>query len=547
MRVWHRRTCDPVLASGDFEPGKALGAVNGTEYDYVVVGGGTAGCVLAARLAADPGTRVLLLEAGPDGRGISQITDPALWPKLHKSSLDWGCDYTPSPHVADRAIPIPRGRVLGGCGVINAMTWYRGHPADYDAWERAGATGWNHRTLLPYFRKAEDWEDGPSEFRGAGGPLRIERPKAPHPVALAMLEGAAELGLPKLDDPNGRDNLGAALANLTVTGGRRHSVADGYLADPPANLTVLTCSPAVRLGFTGSRCESVFHVVRGALRETRARREVILALGAIGTPQLLIRSGVGDPAELRRLDVGVRAALHGVGRNLRDHPLVKGMNFRATRRIGLVRDNGGGAVLNWRSSRSSRPDLHAFVVQGRHADQAEVTRYGLNGLGDVFAISPALTVPRSVGYLRMRSLDPDDTEIQPNFLAEPADTEALAEAMDLIMELAGTQAYRDLIAGPVMPPRRLPHKDKVRFIREHCSTFFHPCGTAAMGVGPDAVVDPALRVIGVSGLRVADASVIPVIPSCNTQAPVVAIAERAADLILGVGHGQDGIRACASR
>ena len=524
-------------------------ASGAAEYDYVVVGGGTAGCVLAARLAAAGDVTVLLIEAGPDGRGVAQIPDPALWGSLRKTSLDWGYDYAPSAHVAGRAIALPRGRVLGGCSTTGAMQWDRGHPGDYDAWERAGAAGWNYQALLPYFRRAEDWEGGASALRGEGGPMRVERPRDPHPVAVAMLDGAAELGLPVLDDANGADNRGAALANLNVAAGRRHSVVDGYLAGHHAGagradrvpslpgLTVLTGSMAVRLCFTGDRCDAVVHTVRGAARVTRARREVIVALGAIGTPRLLIRSGIGDPAELRRLGVPVRAALPGVGRNLQDHPVLAGLHFRARRRIGLVRDNGGGAVLNWCSSRAARPDLHAFVVQGRHTDPTGAARYKLNGGGDIFAIAPALIGSRSTGYLRVRSLagdgdgGGDEVEIQPNFLAEPADTQALAESMDLIMDLAGTRAYRALIDAPVMPPARLAGADKVRFIREHCAALCHPCGTAAMGTGPGAVVDPALRVIGIGGLRIADASVIPVIPRCDIQAPVIAIAERAADLI----------------
>jgi choline dehydrogenase len=504
------------------------------EYDYVIVGGGTAGCVLAARLAAFRDVTVLLIEAGPDGRGVAQIPDPALWTALQGSSMDWGYAYAPSAHAGDRRIPLPRGRVLGGCSAVNAMQWYRGHPDDYDAWERAGAAGWNYQALLPYFRRAEDWEGGASPLRGAGGPMRVERPRDPHPIAVAMLDGAAELGLPVLDDVNGGHNYGAALANLNVTAGRRHSVADGYLAAHGANLTVLTCSMAVRLCFSGNRCESVLHVVRGTPRVTRARREVIVALGAIGTPLLLIRSGIGDPADLARLGIPVRAALPGVGRNLQDHPVLAGMNFRARRRLGLVRDNGGGAVLNWSSSGAPRPDLHAFVVQGWHAAPAAAARNGLTGSGDIFAISPALMGSHSIGDLRVHSISPSDSggvEIQPNLLAEPADAQALAEAMDLIMDLAGTSAYRALIDAPVMPPARLARDDKARFVREHCASFCHPCGTAAMGTGPGAVTDPALRVIGTEGLRIADASVIPVIPGCDIQAPVIAVAERAADLI----------------
>ena len=528
-------------------------------YDYVIVGGGSAGSVVASRLAAaQPSAAVLLIEAGSDGRGVAQIVDPPQWTKLDGTALDWGYRYTPGAPVAGRSVPVPRGRVLGGCSATNAMQWFRGHADDYDAWERAGAAGWNYAALLPYFRRSEAWEGGPSAQRGGDGPMRVTRPRDPHPVASAMVEGAAELGLAKLDDPNSGDTEGATLANLNIAEGRRFSVVDGYLPHwapppapgqvpvgawtspppPPPNLTVLTGSPAVRLGFgsgpDGPRCDSVHHLVRGTLRRTRASAGVILALGTFGTPELLVRSGIGDPAALRALGLPVTAALPGVGRNLQDHPLLMGMNFRARRRLGLPRDNGGGALMNWRSSRASRPDLHAFVVQGRHAYPDAAARYRLGGDPSVFAISPGLMGSVSKGCLTVRDATrtgPDAVEIDSGFLTERADVDALVEAMDTISELAATAAYAGLIDQPLMPPGRLSRADKEAFVRQNIATFNHPCGTAAMGTGPDAVVDPGLRVIGVDGLRVVDASVIPVIPTGNTQAAVIAVAERAADLI----------------
>jgi choline dehydrogenase len=530
---------------------------DGADYDYVIVGGGAAGCVVASRLAAAlPGATVLLIEAGPDGRGVIQMAEPSLWPGLLGSSLDWGYWYAPSPAVGGRAIAIPRGKVLGGCSAINAMQWYRGHPADYDAWQAAGATGWDYASLLPYFRRSEDWEGGASAHRGAGGPMRVARPDRPHPLAVAMADGAAELGLPRLSDLNSGDTHGVAFANLNITQGRRFSVVDGYLPAwapplshgqvpvgawlprpaPPPNLTVRTGSPALRLGFDGrSRCTSVFHVADGVLRETRAAREVILALGAFGTPELLIRSGIGDPAALRRLGVPVVCALTGVGRNLQDHPFVPGIHFRARRRLGMPHGNGGGAVISWCSSAAARPDLHAFLTLGVQAAAADALRDGLY-TGDVFTISPALMRPRGTGSLTVRSVaasGPRAVEIRSGFLTEQADVTALSEAIDFVMDLAETRACAGLVDKPVTPPARLAPAEKAAFVRMSCSTLFHPCGTAAMGAGPDAVVDPSLLVYGVTGLRVVDASVIPVIPSCNPQAPVIAVAERAADLILG--------------
>jgi choline dehydrogenase len=525
-------------------------------YDYVIVGGGSAGSVVASRLAsAQPDAAVLLIEAGPDGRGVVQIVDPPQWTKLRGTALDWGYSYLPNEDLAGRAIPIARGKVLGGCGATGAMQWFRGHPDDYDAWERAGATGWNYTTLLPYFRCSEDWEGGASAHRGGGGPMRVTRPADPHPVASALVEAAAELGQAKLDDPNSGETCGATLANLNIAEGRRFSVVDGYLpawAPPPApgqvpvgawaqapapppNLTVLTGSTATRLVFgPDRRCESVLHTVRGTLRRTRARAGVVLALGAFGTPELLIRSGIGDPAALRALGVDVVAALPGVGRNLQDHPLLTGMNFRARHRLGITRDNGGGAIMNWCSSRARRPDLHAFVVQGPHVYPGSAVASSLAGAPDIFAISPGLMGSTSKGRLRVRGATetgPAAVEIDSGFLRERRDMDALVEAMDMIMDLAATSAYADLVDKPLMPSARLSRADKEAFVRENCSTFFHPCGTAAMGTGADAVVDPRLNVIGVTGLRIADASVIPVIPAGNIQAAVIAIAERAADLI----------------
>jgi choline dehydrogenase len=505
------------------------------EYDFVVVGGGSGGSVVARRLVERTNATVLLIEAGPSDIGVAAIDDAARWTALLRGVYDWGYDYAPSPYANGRIIGIPRGRVLGGSSSINAMIWYRGHPSDYDAWEAAGAAGWNFSAVLPYFKRAEDWEGGATRWRGAGGPLRIERPRDPHPIARALLEAAASLGVPVIDDMNAATNEGATLANLNACAGVRWSVARGYLRPimGRANLTVLTNSLATKLGFAGGRCVSVTHLVDGTARVTQAAREVVLCAGAIDTPRMLMMSGIGDPAELKRLDVPTVHALAGVGQNLQDHPLLMGVNFAAREPLGPVRDNGGGAIVNWKSTPGlPGPDLHAFVVQGAHAGSDVAREFVLPR--DCFAISPGLMRSKSRGHLRLLSAAPGGgIEIQPNFLHEPSDLQALVTGVEFCMELAATPACAPFVARPVSPDRRLSRREREAFVRQACDTFFHTCGTCAMGTGEWAVVDPLLRVRGVDGLRIADASIIPIIPSCNTNAPVVMIAERAADFILG--------------
>jgi choline dehydrogenase len=532
------------------------------EYDYIVVGGGSAGCVMARRLAEDRDVSVLLVESGPPSAGVAELLSAGAWVSLLGGRYDWGHEYGATALTANRPVPIPRGRVLGGSSSINAMLWYRGNPDDYDAWEKAGATGWNYRTLLPYFKKSEDWEGGETAFRGAGGPMRIERPRDPHPIAEALLTGAAELGLPVIDDANAEDNEGATLVNLNATAAAaqsdatsphesagvsgamsRWSTVRGYL-EPAAdwtNLAILTDSHVQRLIFDGERCVGIEHLVGaehlvgGAPVRTHATRGVILAAGAIETPRLLMLSGIGDADELAALGIRVRIDLAGVGKNLQDHPLLMGMAFRADAPLGPTLHNGGGSMLNWKSSMArGKADLHAFVVQG-----ASVTPEAAGGAdldGPVFSLNPGLMDSRSVGSLRLRSADPHAAlDIQPNYLAEPSDMQALIESMDMIFAIAETSGYRSLGAAAAVPRRGMSRDEKIAFVRASCSTFFHTCGSAAMGTDASAVVSPQLAVYGARGLWVADASVIPVIPTSNTQAPVIAIAERAAELVLAAG------------
>lgn len=493
--------------------------------DFVVVGAGSAGCAIARRLV-EAGAEVALVEAGPDGRGAEALADPTRWTGLAGGPFDWGLTYAPHPATLDRLIPLPRGRVLGGSGQTNAMMWYRGHPADYDRWEALGCPGWSWADCLPAFRAAEARIGGDPALRGAAGPLRVGPPADPHPLALALIAAARQHGLPLIDDPNGARNEGAALADLNIHAGRRWGPVEGYL-DPvrgAANLRLHLQTRVLRLVTAGDRAAGV-ETDRGMVQ---ARRGVVLAAGAIGTPHLLMLSGLGPAEMLRAQGIPVRVDAPGVGADLQDHPLVRAVNFPLRRPLPPPRDNGGGSILNWRSADAARPDLHAFPVAGRSATPALIAHHGLPETG-LAALATGLMGSRSRGRLRLASADPAvPPRIEPGFLTHPSDLPRLVEGVRTVIEIARRPALATLLGPPVAPD----DDDLATFVRRACSTFFHPCGTARMGIDDDAPVTPRLRFKGIGALWVADASVIPEIPSCNTHAPVTMIGERAAGFIL---------------
>jgi len=502
-------------------------------FDLIVVGGGSAGCVVAARTSEDPHRKVLLLEAGPSDEGVASIANPLIWFTNMGSQYDWQYQYTPHEATRGRHLNIPRGKVLGGSSSINALIWVRGAPSDYDAWAQQGAPGWSWSQVLPYFKKAEDWQLGATELRGAGGPLRCELPESPHAIASGLVEAARSLGLPSVEDVNGPTFAGGSLANLNIKDGTRHNTARAYLrpAMSRGNLTVLPGTQALRLIFEGKRCVGVETDAAGTRRTFRARQEVILSAGAIDTPRLLLLSGVGNATALRSLGIPVVAELKGVGRNLHDHPLLMGVNFEALNPVPPHRNNCGGSQVLWKSqSGLNVPDIMVVPIQVPYASPEVSALFPMPK--NAFALTPGLLQPESRGQLRLLSAMPNGPlEIQPNFLTERADLEALMRAVGFCLDLGAQPVFRPLVTRPASPSRRLEAQELEEFVRLSCSSYFHPVGTCRIGSDSLAVVDPQLRVHGLSRLRIADASVMPRIPSSNTHAPSVMIGERAADFI----------------
>jgi choline dehydrogenase len=490
--------------------------------------------VVARRLLDGTDATVLLLEAGGSDEGVNSISSPPQWLENIGSAHDWAYRYEPSPHVAHRSIPLPLGKVLGGSGSINGMVWARGHRADYDAWAEAGNAGWDFHSVLPLFKKSEDWEGGASAFRGADGPIRVKRAKNLHPVAAALIDAGRSYGMPYLDDINVPEPEGVGPMNLNVRDGTRRSPARAYLRPVMGhqNLTVLTEAQAVQLTLCGTRCTGLDFLLGGQLHSVRASREVILCAGAIHTPRLLLLSGVGPHADLEQLGIETVIDLPGVGRNLQDHILLPGLCFEAKHPLPPPNDNLFSSTFFWKSrSGIGRPDLMFLSVQVPFVSDEIRARHPIPP--NAFGIVPGLVRVRSRGYLRMKTAKYNGPlEIQPNFLSEQADVDALAAGVELGLDIASQPAFRDLIKRWVAPPRRMSRAGTVAFVRQSCSTYFHPVGTCAMGSGRGAVVDAGLRVRGALGLRVADASVMPTIPSANTHAAVVMIGEFASRLML---------------
>lgn len=530
------------------------------EFDYVIVGAGTAGCVLAARLSEDPDVSVCLLEAGPrDIHPFIQV--PALvGAAIGRPQLNWGFSTEPQPHLAGRRIPLPRGRVVGGSGSINGMAYFRGQPLDYQDWVAAGCEGWSWAEVLPYFIRSETNPDYSSPFHGKDGPINVRHIRRPNKLNHAFLDAFAALGeYPACADLNGPHPEGYGLRQGTIREGRRDSTANAYLrpALGRSNLRLFPDAPVARILLEGSAATGV-ELHPGATsvlpRQLRARREVLLCAGAVQSPQVLMLSGIGDPAELARHGIDVRHALPGVGGNYHDHLAISVLMETAnTLSYGLSLRTAHRALWNglqyalWRDGplASNLFESTAFIRSGSEADRPDLqivfqpARRNRNTfplpLGHGFAISSVGLYPKSRGRVLLHSADPlAAPRVEANFLADPDDLKPLVKGLRLARRLFAADSFRRFNAREVAPgPGTTDDAGLIDYIRRVAATAHHPVGTCRMGVDAAAVVDPQLRVHGIARLRVVDAAVFPHVVGGNTNAPVVMVAEKGADLIRG--------------
>jgi choline dehydrogenase len=527
------------------------------DFDYVIVGAGSAGCVLANRLSADERNRVLLLEAGPPDT-YPWIHIPIGYAKtMFHPVLNWGFYTEPEPTMNGRKVYWPRGRTLGGSSAINGLISIRGQAEDYDAWASAGNPGWSFADVLPWFRKLEHNARGASEWHGADGPLWASDIETPHPLVEAMIAGAEEIGIPRNDDFNGARQEGAGYYQLTTRRGRRCSTAVAYLrpAHGRANLRVETNAHATRVLLEGRRARGVTYRQNGIERTANANREVILSAGALQSPQLLQLSGIGPADLLQAFGIPVQHALAGVGENLQDH-LQARVIFRCTQpittndalrtlagklRIGfdyVVRRRGPmavginqGGIFARAMPNATRPDVQ-FHFATLSSDMAGSPVHSFSG----FTMSVCQLRPTSRGHVRIKSTDPlAAPAMQPHYLSTDEDRATIVAAMRLARKLAQSQAMRSYVESEYRPgPDAQTDEELLEFAKNTAGTIFHPSGTTKMGPATDpmAVVDAKLRVHGVERLRVVDCGVMPTLVSGNTNVPVVMIAERASQLIL---------------
>jgi choline dehydrogenase len=526
-------------------------------FDHVVVGGGTAGCALAARLSEDAGRTVCLLEAGGSGRNLFVDVPGTIVMAQRSAALNWRFQSVPQRELHGRRISVPRGKGLGGSALINGMVYFRGHPRDYDAWAAAGAVGWSYREVLPYFRRSEHNENFKAGvYHGRGGPMHVRSVTGPNPLNFSFFDALTGLGYVHRDDLNGEDSEGMGLRQLSIRGGIRETTASAMLRPVLGrpNLKVLTETRAVRIVLEGRRAVAVETRAPGGNLTIKAHRDIVIAAGALQSPQLLMLSGIGDGEHLGAIGIDVQHHLPGVGRNLHDHlaspvhmrthdATSYGVSLRAMPR-NLV--NVAEYLLLRRGPFANNVfESAAFVKTVAGLDKPDVQlvfqparRPGPSfpyPVGHGFAISPVGLYPRSRGRLTLASPDPLDAPlIDPNLLSAPEDLPPLIEGMRLARRIFASSAFAKYRARETAPGSSvLSDSELADHVRAQAYTVHHPVGTCRMGSDPAAVVDSHLKVAGLENLRVADASVFPSIIGGNTNAAIVMVAEKASDMILG--------------
>jgi choline dehydrogenase-like flavoprotein len=531
---------------------------DGDAFDYVIVGAGTAGCVLASRLSEDRATRVALIEAGPHDRHPFIHVPAAVAAAIGRPKLNWRFATMPQAHLNGRSIPIPRGHVVGGSGSINGMVYFRGHPTDFDDWAAAGNPGWSYREVLPYFLRSERNDAYPdSPYHGQGGPMNVVFIKRPNPMTPAFLAAMDSLGFKRNEDFNGPDSEGYGPRQGTIAKGRRVSTATAYLrpAIPRSNLTLLTNTRAARIQIENRRAVGVELLTPGGARLLSARREIVVAGGAVLSPQLLLLSGIGDQGDLRAAGIEVKHHLPGVGANYHDHLAIGVlMEMRNSESYGIswrAMPRNLANLVEYTLFRTGPLSSNVFEATGFVRTLPQLTRPDVQivfqaarrnpntfpfPLGHGYAINAVGLYPKSRGYVRLAGPDPRAAPlIDPQLMSHPDDVAMMLRGLKLARRVAHASSFVRYRAVEVQPgPAVQDDAGLIEYIRRAAFTVHHPCGSCRMGPDGGAVVDAQLRVHGIEALRVADASIFPHVVGGNTNAAVVMIAEKCADLMRGI-------------
>ena len=524
------------------------------DFDYIIIGAGSAGCVLANRLSADPGNRILLLEAGGSDMNPWIHIPVGYFKTMHNPRTDWCYVTEPDEGIASRSLQWPRGKVLGGSSSLNGLLYVRGQPEDYDHWVELGNKGWSFEEVLPYFKKSEDQERGADAYHGVGGPLKVSNLRLRRPIADYFIEAATQVGIPFNEDYNGAHQEGVGYFQQTAHKGFRWSTARGFLhpARKRANLTVRTKAHTTRVMFEGNTAVGVEYLKGGGLHQVRACREVILSAGAIGSPQILQLSGIGAKTLLDKVGIRVIKDLPGVGQNLQDHLQVRlvyktsqrtlndevnnifkrgwvGLQYLVNRTGPLTLAASQVAIFTKSQPQAERPDIQ-FHMQPLSADKPGDGAHKFSA----FTSSVCQLRPYSRGYLEIRSKDPlEHPAIYPNYLSDERDHQVAIDGIKVARRIAAAPALAQHIIDEYVPG--IQYQSDAELLdaaRRYSQTIYHPTSTCKMGQDDMAVVDERLRVHGLRGLRVVDASIMPEIVSGNTNAPTIMIAEKASDMIL---------------